>query len=206
MQAIFRVVCALAVASAAATLIGCGSGGGAVGTFDNTGGPPPTGTSIAFEPISLALDPFCNSQLGGGTGSVALLARAEADIPVINGNEPCTSSLRSALAPSLASLSADQAIVILHFVFGGFIPLQDAPIDANYEIAGVVRDNLVVRPWIVLLDPTYGASNPGPVPANALLSGLIAIRVNGVTGANAVELVIRKANPNFPREPNVPNF
>lgn len=203
MQTILWSVRAVTIGAAVATLLACGSGGSSVGTFDNTGGPSPTGTSIAFEPVAFALDPFCSSQLGGGSGNVALLARAEADIPVINGNEPCTASLRTALAPSLASLATDQGIVILHFIAGGFIPLKDAP---AYENAGVFRDNLVVRPWIVLLDPTYGASNPGPIPTILWSSGLIALRVNGVTGANAVEIVIRKANPNFPREPNVPNF
>ena len=88
---------------------GCGSGGGG-GTFDNSGGPPPPGAPITSEAITVELDAFCTSQLASALRT--LLIRTETDIPVIGGDVACTASLRTALASTLASLTADQALGI----------------------------------------------------------------------------------------------
>lgn len=173
------------------SIAGCGSAGEGR-TFDNTGGAPPSGNPIGFETVSVALDPFCASQL-----SVPVLARAEADIPLINGNAGCTTSLRTALAATFAALTADQAVGIFTLSLGGCV--------RAYEVAGVTRDGLIIRPWVLLHDTALGAS--GPVTCTTdLIVGVYALRFDGATGANAMELYLGKINPNYPRNATVPVF
>lgn len=176
------------------SVTGCGSGpGGAVGTFDNTGGAPPPGTPISFEAISVALDPFCTAQLASALGP--LLVRTETDIPVIGGDVACTTSLRTLLAATFAGLTADQAVGIFTLNLGGCV--------RSYEVAQVMRDGSVIRPWILLHDTTLGASTGMGCTTDVIL-GIYALRFGGATGANKMELYLAAVNPNYPRDSAVP--
>ena len=179
------------------SIAGCGSAGEGR-TFDNTGGAPPPGNPIGFESVSVALDTLnasCTSQLG--SVRFAVLARAEADIPVIDGNAGCTTSLRTALAAAFAALTADQAVGIFTLSLGGCV--------RSYEVARVTRDGPVIRPWVLLRDTTLGASSPQACTTDVIL-GVYALRFDGATGANAMELLLGTVNPNYPRNPAVPVF
>jgi len=173
---------------------GCGSAGG-TGTFDNTGGTPPPGSSIGFRPVSFSIDALCMSHFG--STRLAVLARATTDIPVINGNVSCTDSLRTALAGTFAALTADQAVGIYNLNLGGCVQ--------SHEIARVTRDGLVMRPWVLLHDTTLGASSAVACTTDLLLN-LNALVFDGAAGANAVELRVGTTNPNYPRNPDVPRF
>lgn len=196
MQFVVRAITRVAAISLVATMLACGSGGGAGGTFDNTGGSPPPGSSAPFERVSVALDAFCSATLSTPP-STAALARSGTDIPVINNNAACTDSLRTALGPVFDGLTAEQALAIFAVTYGGC--------ESGYEIARVTRDSLVVHPWILRLDPTLGALNPGPCPAS-VAAGLEVLRVDGIAGTNAISVQYGTVNPNYPRDADVPNF
>jgi hypothetical protein len=178
-------------------IAGCGSGGGlgGPGTFDNTGGAPPSGSSIGFRSVSFSLDAFCMSHFG--STRLAVLAREATDVPVINGNVSCTDSLRTALADTFATLAADHAVGIFNLSLGGCV--------RSYEVAGVTRDSVVIRPWVLLHDTTLGASSPVACTTDVLLN-LNALVFDGAAGGNAMELSIGTINPNYPRNPDVPRF
>lgn len=177
------------------SLAGCGSAGDSRGSFDNTGGAPPPGDAIGYRSVSFSLDPLCTSQLG--SPRLALLARAAADIPVINGNASCSASLRTALADAFSSLAADQALGIFALNLGGCV--------RSYELARVTRDGLVIRPWVLLHDTTLGASGPVACTADTMVN-LNALVFSGAAGANAMEPHLGRINPNYPRNPAVPMF
>lgn len=180
----------------AAFVAGCGSAGdtGNHGTFDNTGGAPPPGSAIGFRSVSLSLDAICLAQFGT---SLALFARAATDIPVINGDLSCSENLRVALADTIATLTKDQAIGIYNLGLGGCV--------RSHEIAGVNRDGLVIRPWVLLHDTTLGARGSVGCTADALLN-LYALVFDSADGAKAMELHIGTINPNYPRNPDLPRF
>lgn len=177
------------------SLAACGSAGDSRGTFDNTGGAPPPGDAIEFQSASFALDDLCRWQLGAA--SFAVLARAEADIPVIDGDEACTAALRTALSNALAALTSDQALAIFPVVFGGCLQ--------SYEVAAVTRDGLALRPWVLLHDTTWGAVS-AQMCTLELGVKIEALVVDGAAGANAIELHSGSINPNYPRNPEVPVF
>lgn len=177
------------------SIAGCGSAGDSGGTFDNTGGAPPPGDPIGFRSVSFSLDSLCTSQLG--SPRFALLARAAADIPVINGNESCSASLRTTLADAFAALATDQAVGIFTLNLGGCV--------RSHEVARVTRDGLVIRPWVLLHDTTLGASGPVACTTDVIVN-LNALVFTGIAGANAMELRLGKINPNYPRNPAVPMF
>lgn len=177
------------------SMAACGSAGDSRGSFDNTGGAPPPGAAIGYRSVSFVLDPLCTSQLG--SPRLALLVRAAADFPVINGNASCSASLRTALADAFAGLAADQAVGIFALNLGGCV--------RSYELARVARDGLVIRPWILLHDTTLGASGPVACTADAIVN-LNALVFDGAAGVNAMELHLGKINPNYPRNPAVPMF
>ena len=181
---------------------GCGSAGGpsGPGTFDNTGGAPPPGSSIGFRSVSLpplvtASSSTCTGLLGGTR--FALLARAAADISVINGDADCTDRLRAILADTFAALTADQAVGIYNLNIGGCV--------RSYEVARATRDGLVIRPWALLHDTTLGANGQVVCTADAILI-VAALVFDGAAGANAMELGFGTINPNYPRNPDVPRF
>lgn len=180
---------------------GCGSAGGpgGLGTFDNTGGTPPPGSTIGFRLVSLPtlFTPTSSPCTALGGTRFALLARAAADIAVINGDADCTDRLRAALADTFAALTPDQAVGIYNLTLGGCV--------RSHEIARVTRDGLVIRPWVLLHDTTLGASGQVACTADAILI-VAALVFDGAAGANAMELRIGTINPNYPRNPDVPRF
>jgi hypothetical protein len=188
-----------------ATLLACGSAGNSVDTFDNTGGSPPPGTSIGFDVVPLTgLNVFsgaavdCSALLPTLKSKSGILARNAPDVPVIGGSEACTTELRTALADAFATLTADQAIGI--FVLESGV----SPCFKAYEVAGVRRDGLVIRPWIYLLDPSLGARNG--TCTTEMVRYWVALRFNGAAGATSMELFFGTINPNYPRQADVPMF
>ena len=205
MNIAIRRVRRMTAVSFVATLLACGSAGNSVETFDNTGGPPPPGTSIGFDVVPFTgMSGFsgpptdCSALLPSLKSKSGLLARAASDSPIIDGSEACTAALRTALVDAFAMLTADQAIGI--FVLESGV----SPCFRAYEVAGAKRDGLVIRPWIYLLDPTLGA-RAGACTAEAVRYW-VALRFNGAAGATSMELFFGTINPNYPRQPDVPMF
>ncbi len=186
-----------AATSLVATLLACGSAGNSVETFDNSGGAPPPGTSVSFEVVPFSVDapggpPLCNSSLT--RNELSLLVRKASDIPVVNGDEGCTAGLRAALGDAFSTLTADQAIGIFALSLGGCAD--------RFELTQVYRDQLVLRPWIVILDTALGGKN---VACNsAAVAYLQALRISSTAGATSMELYRSRVNPNYPRRPDVP--
>jgi hypothetical protein len=147
------------------SLVGCGSAGNSGGTFDNTGGAPPPGNAIAFVPVSFTLGVDVVCMADPRKPRVAVLARASAEIPVINGDDTCTTILRTALAGAFASLTADQAVGIYSLNLGGCV--------RAHEIAGVTRDGLVIRPWVLLHNISLCAA---PAECDRAIAAIAAIR------------------------------
>ena len=171
-------MCSLAGLAAAlvVTIAGCGSLFISIGTFDNTGGDPPPGDAVSFQPASFAIDDDCRSRLGAL--SFTLLARTEADIPVIGGDAACSASLRTALSGALAALTPNQAIGIFSLVLGGCV--------RSYEVAAATLDVDVVRPWVLLHDTTLGAVSPRACTADAIIV-VDALRFDGVGAASMMQ-------------------
>jgi hypothetical protein len=166
--------------------LACGLGG----TFDNTGGSPPSGDPLSFEELSLQLDVFCLDSLEG-----PLLVREDADVPLLEGFEGCRLDLLEDLRGSIDSLAADEALVLGTLQLGGCT--------RSFELMDVFLDDTTVRPWVLYHDTTLGSAEPVACTLDLLIEPLL-LKVGGVADATDVELHEGSINPNRPRVPDAP--
>lgn len=167
----------------------------ACSTVDNTGGPPPEGSALAFEVLDAPDGFWCQAVIDDAAlitdeASIdALIDACEVDVDGVQ------TQARQDLLDALNGGDPGDVLVYAEGSAGGCI--------GQAWIEDVTLDGDVLRPWMLKEDSSYGRYDVACTADFGLSTHLV--RVSGAEEATSAELHLGIFNPELPGAPSAPS-
>jgi hypothetical protein len=153
---------------------------------DNSGGPPPPGTELEFEPQALA----------GTCGTFrdeAFLVRDQASLDAFFTACPIPDDARPAWQDAVAGLAAGDVLVYVNVQQGGCL--------GEHGLVGAFLDGTTLHAWLLRSDLSYGST---PACTADIGEAAQSMLVHGAADATAADVVVGTFNQSLPGAPALP--